>query len=86
MHGNREGSLVGGQHLFSLGKGRRGEGVVKGYGRQAGGTCVDTSFQEQCAHNPQSLGRIERMGKTNWIGGELELHGGGGAQRSGEKI
>ena len=32
MDGDREGSLVGGQHLFSLGEGRGGEGVGKGSG------------------------------------------------------
>ena len=32
MHGDREGRLVGGQHLLSLAEGPREKGVVKGSG------------------------------------------------------
>ena len=32
MHGDGEGGLVGGKHLFSLDEGRREKGVVKGSG------------------------------------------------------
>lgn len=60
MHGDGEGGFVRGEHLFGV---AGEEGVIGGSGGDECGGCVESSFQEQCAHNMMLWGKDVVVGK-----------------------